>query len=552
MSTTESMPDPSQAWGQTRWDQTGWIPRIIILLAGSIAALGFAPFHIWGLTLLALSLLFIRLHGVSGGNTPGRAGFWTGMLFGLGWFSASCFWIASAFIERGPEFIPMIPPLVGGLAIVLSIFWGLAGLFVARIGSRDSLPLTLIAFVSVFSLAELARGHLFSGFPWNMAAYAFEPGGAISQSAHWLGVYGLTEIAILISALLGFSWIRKSIFPAIAAALILMSLMVAGTFRLSGKNLDLQPGVVLRLVAVPFRQSEKINRSTAAQITDAHIALSLSPGLDRVTHLVWPEGAVNGLATENYGFMNFVGVNLAAQTESPPIWLMNSLRQEIRPDRKGQPRPYYYNSSVAVQFDVLGTPTIMGVNDKAKLVPFGEFIPGGDIVERLGGRLVSTALASITPASEKRIANFPGLPPISPQICYEVIFPGLTPRAEDGQPAAQAILNQSNDAWFGGTVGPDQHAAIARYRAIEEGLPLIRSAANGISGVFDPYGQAEQILDGKDAAFIDMPLPKAIGPSISIRWITVSLLLLNLVIIVGSFSVGRHKRYIKNEGKRRE
>ncbi|MEL6686284.1 MAG: apolipoprotein N-acyltransferase [Pseudomonadota bacterium] len=523
-----------------RWNQTGWIPRLAMIGAGAIAALGFAPFHLWIAPLLALAVLFIRLHGVVDMPRPGRAGFWTGLIFGLGWFSASCFWIASAFIERGPEFIPMIPPLVGGLAIVLSLFWGLAGYVSTRLGRSGKPVIMAILFVSTFTLAELGRGHLFSGFPWNMAAYAFEPGGTISQSAHWIGVYGLTMLAYVAAAGLGLVWIKRQVMVATLPVALLASLFGLGTLRLeTAPPTNIQPGVVLRLVAVPFRQSEKINRATAAQITDVHIALSLSPGLDRVSHLVWPEGAVNGLATEDYGFMNFVGVNLAAATGQPPVWLMNSLRQEIRPDRDGRPRPIYYNSSVAVTFDELGTPAVVGVNDKAKLVPFGEFIPGGEWVEMLGGRLVSTALASITPASEKRVSNFPGLPPISPQICYEVIFPGLTPRGDDNQPAPQAILNQSNDAWFGSTTGPAQHAAISRYRAIEEGLPLIRSAANGISGVFDSYGRAEEVLDGKSAAYLDTVLPMAIGPTVSMRWVNALLVLLNLCLVVVSVSQGR-------------
>ena len=531
-----------------RWDQRGWLPRVMIIGAGAVSALGFAPFHIWGTTLFALTVLFIRLHGVAVWEKPGRAGFWTGLLFGLGWFSASCFWIASAFIERGPEFIPMIPPLVGGLAVLLSLFWGVAGGLVSRFSEGDTPTLSALLFIGAFTLAELARGHVLSGFPWNMAAYAFEPGGMISQSAHWVGVYGLTMLSFLIAAGLGLVWTQRQLSLSLVPLGVLAGLFGLGLVRLhTAPAPALQPGVVLRLVAVPFRQSEKINRATAAQITDAHVSLSISPGLDRISHLVWPEGAVNGLAMEDYGFLNFVGVNLAAATNEPPVWLMNSLRQEIKPDRDGRPRPTYYNSAVAVTFDELGTPTVAGVNDKAKLVPFGEFIPGGEWVERFGGRLVSTALASITAAPEKRISDFPGLPPISPQICYEVIFPGLTPRQTEEEPAPQAILNQSNDAWFGGTTGPAQHAAIARYRAIEEGLPLIRSAANGVSGVFDSYGRADKILDGKSAEFLDAPLPTALGPSISIRLMNLILLLLNLCLVVTSVALVKNRKRLVGE-----
>jgi apolipoprotein N-acyltransferase len=524
---------------QSIWGRRGWGYGLIIMLIGASAVFGFAPFHLWGVTLAALICLFVRFNAVSTGPRPLRTGFLTGFLFGLGWFSSSCFWIASAFIERGPEFIPMIPPLVGGLALILAFFWGVAGLFIGWVAHKGRTVLTGLAFTASLSLAELARGHLLSGFPWNLPGYTFAPGGSISQVAHLFGIYGLTTLLFLIASLIGVSISHKKIGPAIGGLFILIGCFSYGQGRLSNTSQDVQPNVMLRLIAMPFRQSEKINPQTAALITDEHLRLSLSPGLDRVTHLVWPEGAVNGLATENQGFLNFVGYHLAAETDRPPVWLMNSLRQEIKPDRAGRPKTYYYNSAVAVTFDAAGTPAIVGVNDKKKLVPFGEFIPGGALIERLGGKLVSTALASITPAREKTVANFPGLPPLSPQICYEVIFPGLTPRvsAKDGAAKPEFILNQSNDAWFGNTVGPAQHAAIARYRAIEEGLPLVRSAANGVSGVFDAYGRAEAVLDGKSPDFIDTVLPRPVAPGLSLRSVNAALSLINVLILLVTASL---------------
>lgn len=511
------------------WSRSGWLSRIAVIMAGAIAVFGFAPFHIWGATLVSLTLLFVRLIGVSHWDRPARAGFWTGLLFGLGWFSASCFWIASAFIERGPEFIPMIPPLVGGLAVVLSLFWGVAGAIVARQGSMFR---KAVLFVAAFTLAELARGHVLSGFPWNMAAYAFEPGGAISQSSSLFGVYGLTMIIYLTAALIGSALLTRNWRPSLGVAVILGALFSFGTHRLANATQDIYPGVILRLVAVPFRQSEKINPATSLDIVNRYLAVSVAPGIEDVTHLVWPEGAVNGLATEDEALLRYMGQQLALRTSTPPVWLMNSLRQAVSPDRNGTPKTRYYNSAVAITFDARGNPAIAGTNDKKKLVPFGEFIPGGERVERIGARLVSTAIASISPAPEKRLSQFPGLPPISPQICYEIIFPGLTPRVSEGSPAPQAILNQSNDAWFGSTVGPAQHAAIARYRAIEEGLPLIRSAANGVSGVFDSYGRAERVLSGKRVKHLDTVLPVSIGQTVEITVVNAVLALLNLCLIL--------------------
>lgn len=520
------------------WSQAGWLSRVAVVAAGAIAAFGFAPFHFWGVTLLSLTLLFIRLIGVSGWDRPGRAGFWTGLLFGLGWFSASCFWIAAAFIERGPEFIPMIPPLIGGLAVVLSLFWGAAGAIVAR---QVGVWRQALVFIAAFTFAELARGHVLSGFPWNMAAYAFEPGGAISQSTYVFGVYGLTMVVYALAALIGCAVLLRDWRPAVGLVAALAGLFAGGSYRLAHATSDIVPGVVLRLVAVPFRQSEKINPATSLDIVKAFLAGSIEPGIEDVSHVVWPEGVVTGLATEDRALLEYMGKILTSRTTTPPVWLMNSLRREVAPDRNGVPKVRYYNSAVAITFDAFGNPAIAGSNDKKKLVPFGEFIPGGEIVEQLGARLVSTAIASISPAREKTVAQFPGLPPVSAQICYEVIFPGLTPEASQTAPAPQVILNQSNDAWFGSTVGPAQHAAIARYRAIEEGLPLIRSAANGVSGVFDSYGRAERVLDGKRVEHLDAVLPASVGQVVEVSRVNAVLALLNLVLLL--VSVARSRRF---------
>ncbi|MEM9599556.1 MAG: hypothetical protein AAF926_00915, partial [Pseudomonadota bacterium] len=354
------------------WSRRGLVPGLAITAIGALAALGFAPLHIWAITLICLSLLFVRLIGVSQGERVSRAGFFTGLLFGLGWFSASCFWIASAFIERGPEFIPMIPPLVGGLAILLSLFWGVAGALTAHFARDRSLFKAGCVFVGAFMLAELARGHVLSGFPWNMAAYAFEPGGAISQVASLTGVYGMSFLCYLVASLIGAAVIRRSVTVAVSGLAVLLIMFTFGHLRLSSASQDIQPGILLRLVDAPFHQSEKMNPVTSNRVIDNHIRASLAPGLADVTHLVWPEGAVNGLAIEDEGLLRVMGQLMVQADDSPPVWLMNSLRVEISPDpRTGVAKPRYYNSSVAVRFDSDGVPAIAATNDKAKLVPFG-------------------------------------------------------------------------------------------------------------------------------------------------------------------------------------
>lgn len=519
-----------------QFDRISWMTRLWVVSAGAVCVFGFAPFHIWPLPIIALAFLAVRLHRLRNEPRPARAGFGTGLLFGLGWFSASCFWIASAFFERGPEFLPLVPPLVGGLAILLSLFWALAAAFTARRFARGGALSGALAFVATFTLAEIARGHVLSGFPWNLAGYTFEPGGWGSQTASLVGIYGLTMLVYAVSASLGLAWVTGRKRNAVAGLGMLAIVFGFGAIRLHSAELDYHSDVRLRIVSVDFRQSEKINPETAPLITRRFLEKSLTKGIEDITHLIWPEGAVNGVAMDDFRLLAAMGYQLTAIDNSPPVWIMNSIRMEVEPDLLGgSPKRRYFNSAVAVQFDDLGNPAIVATNDKKKLVPFGEFIPGGEWVEALGARLVSTAIASMSSAEEKQLSDIPGLPTVSPQICYEVIFPGLTPRGKDGR-RAEAILNQSNDAWFGNTIGPDQHAAIARYRAIEEGVPLIRSAANGVSGVFDPYGRStptDKILSPDGRAFVqDAPLPQSLNRRSHSKIIVIALLLLNSAFLL--------------------
>lgn len=506
----------------------GWAGRAIGLGLGALAVLGQAPFHFWPIFICSLALLFARLQTASAADRPKRRGFSAALWWGLGYFAAGTFWVGSAFIERGPEFIPIMPFMVAGLAGLLAFFWGLAGAFFSR--AKLSGLAAIAVFTAVFTLAELTRGHLFGGFPWNLPAYIFEAGSRPSQIARWIGAYGLSSLIFLISSALGYAlFSRKKLWPALLAIGPILALYGIGHIRLSGAALDYHPNIKMRIVSVPFKQSEMMRQDSAIAVTNRFIQASASPGIKDVTHLVWPEGAVRGFtstAMNDPNLLNAMGSILSNGDATPPVWLMNSLDT-----KREQGRLRVYNASVAIQFDANGVPEIAATNRKRKLVAFGEHIPLMDWFEDVQFPLISTNLASITPAKKKRLADFPGLPRLSPQLCYEVAFPGLTPKSEDGI-APELILNQSNDAWFGKSAGPAQHANMARYRAIETGLPIIRAASNGISGQFDPYGRIHGKTIMNEMLFVDTKLLKPLKFNYNISIVDFILLLISLTLCV--------------------
>jgi len=509
----------------------GWPGRGLDLCLGALTVLGFAPFHIWPIAILALAGFAVRLDQA---RKVGTSGFWTGFWFAFGLFLCGMFWIGSAFITRGPEYIPAMVPMVGGLAVLLAIFWGIAGWVYARFAGHG--PARWACLAGLIFLAEFARGHLFGGFPWNLLGYIFESGSPMSQAAAYIGIYGLTFSVLVMAICLAICVQGKNIVAG-AALLVLCAVQFGfGYVRLSGAQVVNAEGVTLRIVQVPFSQKDKFDRNKSLDITNDFLKLSMESGLDTVTHVIWPEGAVVGLALEDRALISAAEDVLRSADDTPPIWLMNTLRHEMVTGSNGESKDIYFNSSVALDFTAPGTPRLAAQNDKWRLVPFGEFIPGGEFVENLGAKILSVSLGSISPAPRKDLSDFPGLPKTSPQICYEIIFSGLTPRRQSEYPA-QWILNQSNDAWYGQSIGPAQHANIAAYRAIEEGIPVVRSASNGVSGVVDPYGRWTGRLEPAARGVLDVSLPKGIGTSLS-RYhnLFIALIVFIITILSGVFS----------------
>jgi len=182
---------------------TDWRGFAFNIGLGALSVLGHAPFYLWPVTIICFALLMLRLDAARLHAKPLRRGFWCGFSFALGYFIAGLYWIGSAFIARGPEFIPLMPLAILGLCAGLALFWALGGLVYVRL-IRDHKASVWSAgiFACVFFSVEFARGHIFSGFPWNLPGYIFAAGKPISQTASIVGIYGLTALVFFLSAAL--------------------------------------------------------------------------------------------------------------------------------------------------------------------------------------------------------------------------------------------------------------------------------------------------------------------------------------------------------------
>ena len=490
---------------------------VLTVFLGAVSVLGHAPFYLWPITIICLALLMLRLDGATQQNLPKqerplRAGFWRGYAFGFGYFLAGLYWVSSAFLSR-PGFELMAPFGAVLMAAGLALFWGLAGLVYVRLsrGGASSIWRAGI-FASVFFIAEFLRGHIFSGFPWNLPGYIFAAGKPISQIASIVGIYGLTALVFFLSASVAL-WIQRKQrwLPFAVSVALVASCFSYGMLRLSRADIQYVDGVKLRIVHANIPQRDKFDPGKYISTANTYLDLSRSAGFEDVTHIIWPEGAVPGLMFEDPGLMVALDNMFRSGQGSPPVFITQTLRAETNP---GTNKLAYYNAAAAVTFKDGQAPVISPYYDKQKLVPFGEFIPGGTFMEKIGLHSLSTALESMSAGKTGNVPELAGLPPASIQICYEIIFPGFTARAQpqNGQ-SAKWILNLSNDSWYGNSTGPRQHINQARYRAIEQGLPVIRATSGGISGVIDPYGRQLNQLGLGEQGVIDARLPQPLNLS---------------------------------------
>ncbi len=484
----------------------GWRRRLIALSAGALSAFAMAPYDLWPLLALTFPVLVWLIDGAGAGMAGLRTAFATGWWFGFGYFFAGLYWIGMAFLVEADDFGWLLPFAVIALPAGLALFTAL-GTAIARLLWTPG-PSRLFAFAVGLGAAEWLRGHVLGGFPWNSFGYALASMPAIAQAAAFVGLWGLTLLTLVTlasPAVLadGHEATRRPWFAPLLAVFVLGALALFGAHRLATIEVGMVEGVRLRIMQPNLPQDEKFRTSAKQAVMDRYVSMSDratgpdTQGVRDVTHLFWPESAFPFFLEREADALARI-----ADLLPPGVVLVTGAARVDEPG-KGEGEAKYYNSIRVIGDDG----AILATYDKVHLVPFGEFLPLQSFLERLGFEQLTRVRGGFTPGSGRRALAIPRLPPAAPLICYEVIFPGQV-LPEGSRPAW--LLNVTNDAWFGNTPGPHQHFAQSRLRTIEEGLPLVRAANNGISAVVDPLGRIVRALPlGRDGV-IDSSLPKSI------------------------------------------
>lgn len=502
---------------------SGWRRYGLAFLLGALLAGALPPFDLTPLIFVAFPGLLWLDEGSAGPWASARLGY----VFGLGFFVAGLYWIAGALFVDIARFWWALPFAVLGLPALMS-FYPAAALGLTRLAVvRLELPQTarICLFAVAWGAAEWARGHLLTGLPWNLVGYVWSGGfpGALAmlQSVAWVGIYGLSLVTVLaasLPALFGISSLSplptaRRAAPGLAVLLLILVPATAGAIRLA--LLPGHPtGTWLRLVQPSIPESLKWDPAAADANFHRLIELSGSRPEHPLAAVLWPEAA----ATFLLGRDSSRRAAIAAVAPKNGYVITGALRANPPPE----PVSRLWNSVEAID----GTGAIRVRYDKAHLVPFGEYNP---LREVLPFKKITPGSIDLSPGPGPQTIALAGLPAFSPSICYEAIFPGAV---VDEHPRPAWILSVTNDAWYGRSSGPYQHFAIARTRAIEEGLPLVRVANNGISGVVDAAGRVVARTGLDSIGFADVALPAALPTTIYAKlgdWIFLAMLLLGSV-----------------------
>jgi apolipoprotein N-acyltransferase len=482
---------------------------LLALVAGVGAGLAHPPFGLLP-ALLGYALMMRMVE--TQGPRPLRSAFFRGWLAGVGYFAVGVWWITEAFLVDAAAHGWMAPFALLFMAGGLALFWGLAGLLYRLADVRG--PGRVLVFAAALAALEWVRAHIFTGFPWNLPGETWPAGGAVSQFASVIGPYGLSWLTLALAASFALvldpgSRRRRFAAPALAA-IVLAGLFAFGAARLAGAPQISPSAPLVRIVQADIDQKDKWKPENLDSIVDAYVTLSRGKPGDPVPEIiVWPEGALPAVIDDLLAPGSPYVARFAAAVGPGQTLLLGANRVQVGPQGDAD----YFNSLVALRGEPNGL-KVTGVYDKHRLVPFGEFLPFGELATSLGIRSLVHMPEDFTAGPAPRPLSPEGLPPLQPLICYEALFPRFAENAaKRAGVRPQWLLNVSNDAWFGATSGPWQHLNIASYRAIESGLPIIRATPTGVSAVIDAQGRivpgAELGLGKSGAIDARLPPPRA-------------------------------------------
>ncbi|MFZ9396704.1 MAG: apolipoprotein N-acyltransferase [Erythrobacter sp.] len=521
------------------WRAVADWPRLAAIGLGAIASLAYPPYGLWALGLAALALFIAILR-----EAPSwKAAALLGWLFGLAHLTAANNWIATAF-----TFQAEMPPALGYLAVpllclYLAVYPALAALAAKLIG-RDAGP---FAFAGVFAatwiVTEWLRSWVFTGYPWPplglMLLGDFDSPG-VALLLPWLGTYALSGLAVLLAGAL-LALVQHGRYGAFA----MLGAALSGAMLFPLGSLPQAEGKLRYALIQPLIPQQEREDPTKFEDQFLRIARLTMPGRDRERLVLWPEAAIPDYLEDGYPLRYYSARTAGADPGfarerigtlvGPRSMLLTGLVHLDMGQRDGRTTAVSARNAVSA---IDGRGRIVAGYAKAHLVPYGEYLPMREILAPIGlSRLVAGSIDYL-PGPGPQTLDLGRFGHAGVQICYEIVFSG---EVVDRANRPDYIFNPSNDGWFGNW-GPPQHLAQARLRAIEEGLPVLRSTTTGISAVIDARGVVRQHVASGVAARLDGFVPPAHAATLFARLGNALPLGWALVVLVASLVAMRRRR----------
>ena len=491
-------------------DNKIFIVFIAPFFLGSITVLSFAPYNFTFVNFLAFPILLFlisiikkKTHTNYRKKKSKRYFFYLGCAFGFGFFLFGNYWI-SISLTHDATFKGLIPFALILVPLFLSLFFGLAILVTSFLVDKN---ISFILFFStIFSFFEFVRGNVLSGFPWNLVSYTWSWSSEVFQSLSIFGSYSLTlfSITLFCTPFLFFQKkiIKKNIFFTMFCLLLFIGNYSYGLYKLNTSKYNFDTDLFIKIVSPNFSLKDYQTHTEEFQLKRL-IKIS-DPEHEKKTLFIWPEGIFYESYLEEVKKHRKLFENNFSENHLIVLGINNFSNSSHTESQK------YFNSLAFLNNKL----EILSIYNKVNLVPFGEFLPLEKFLSKLGLKKITRGYNSFSSGDKRELINLGNIfnkKLILPLICYEIIYSG---KIKEKNQFPDLVINISEDAWFGDSIGPHQHYAKAIYRSVEEGVFIARSANKGISGFIDPNGRTLKFLDISESGNVEYKMPQFVKPTL--------------------------------------
>ena len=468
-------------------------------IIGSLTVFSFQPYNLTFINFLILPIFFsltVYINKKSKSTfrkKPHRKNlFILGSLFGFGFYLSGISWITNSltFDENFKVLIPFALILV---PLFLSLFLGFTILLIGPFLSYNLSSLLL--FSGAVGISEFLRAKLFTGFPWNLWAYSVSWSTEIIQILNLIGLFAFNLIVITIFTLPAIFFYKisnnKKLFTCLSIAVLILGSHIYGSYQINKnkkflKTIDKKINV--KIISPNFKLEYGLNINQIEDRLKKLVRYS-EPNSKKKTLFVWPEGVFSGYSYDEI----LIFKDLINKNFSKDHYIILGINKLVENENS------LYNSLILVnnKFEIIQQ------YNKQKLVPFGEFVPLENIINKFGFKKITEGHGSFKKGLQQNNIRFNELS-LLPLICYEVIFPKFIQKASLD---TNLIVNISEDGWFGDSIGPNQHYVKSTFRAVEKGSFFLRSANKGISAIIDNKGVSIKQLKRNEAGSIELEVP---------------------------------------------